>query len=55
VGAVTVAAAFALGLLLEAESWVGGLERLALWPAYLWLGAVGAGLLVQRRRLSVPG
>jgi hypothetical membrane protein len=55
VGAVTLAAALAFGLLLEAESWVGGLERLALWPAYLWLGAVGAGLLVQRRRLSVPG
>ncbi len=44
-GALTLAAAVAFGLALEAEVWVGGLERLALWPAYLWLGAAGAALL----------
>ena len=55
VGAVTLTAALAFGLFVGAGSWVGGLERLALWPAYLWLGAVGAGLLVQGRRLSAPG
>ena len=51
-GSVTLVAATALGLGLGAEVWVGGLERLALWPAYLWLGGAGAALLVRSRRLS---
>ena len=55
VGALTLLASIAFGVALEAEVWVGGLERLALWPAYLWLGAAGAGLLVRGRRLSAPG
>ena len=54
VGALTLAASVAFGLALEAEVWVGGLERLALWPAYLWLGGAGAALLVRSRRLSAP-
>jgi hypothetical membrane protein len=28
-------------------TWVGALERLALWPAYVWLGVVAAALLVD--------
>jgi hypothetical membrane protein len=52
VGAVTLAAAAAFGLRLGAPTWVGGLERLALWPAYLWLGVVGAALLARRARLN---
>jgi hypothetical membrane protein len=52
VGALTLLAAAAFGLRLGEQTWVGGLERLALWPAYLWLGAVGAGLLARRSRVS---
>jgi hypothetical membrane protein len=55
VGALTLAAAAAFGVRLGEQTWVGGLERLALWPAYLWLGAVGAGLLARRARVSVRG
>ncbi|HET8988057.1 MAG TPA: DUF998 domain-containing protein [Humibacillus sp.] len=54
VAAVTLLAAAAFALSLGAQSWVGALERVALWPAYLWLGAVGAGLLARRSRVSAP-
>ncbi|TQM62420.1 uncharacterized protein DUF998 [Humibacillus xanthopallidus] len=55
VGGLTAAAAAAFGLRLGQQTWVGGLERLALWPAYLWLGALGAVLLVRRARVSGRG
>ncbi|WP_185747019.1 DUF998 domain-containing protein [Humibacillus xanthopallidus] len=55
VAALTAAAAVAFGLRLGEATWVGGLERLALWPAYLWLGVVGAALLSRRGRVSGPG
>lgn len=45
VGAVSLAGALAFGLRLGQPTWVGALERLALWPAYLWLGLVAATLL----------
>lgn len=45
VGAVTLAAAAGFGLRLGGATWVGGLERLALWPAYPWLAVVAVGLL----------
>ncbi|MEW1954032.1 hypothetical protein [Terrabacter sp. NPDC080008] len=45
VGLVTLLAAAAFGLRLGADSGVGGLERLALWPAYAWLAAVAVALL----------
>ena len=43
IGGLTLAAAAAFGLRLGDPTWVGGLERLALWPAYVWLGRRGAG------------
>lgn len=52
VGALTAASAVAFGLRLGEPTWVGGLERLALWPAYVWLGAVGAALLARRAPVS---
>jgi hypothetical membrane protein len=52
---LTAASAVAFGLRLGEPTWVGGLERLALWPAYLWLGAVGAVLLARGARVSGPG
>ena len=42
VGAVSLVGALAFGLRLGEPTWVGALERLALWPAYVWLGLVAA-------------
>lgn len=53
VGAVTLAAAAAFGARLGGPTWVGGLERLALWPAYVWLGVVALALLVASRSETV--
>ncbi|MEO9153883.1 MAG: hypothetical protein ABI243_15875, partial [Lapillicoccus sp.] len=44
-GALSVMGALAFGARLGQPTWVGGLERLALWPAYLWLGVVATTLL----------
>ena len=40
-------------LRLGGPTWVGGLERLALWPAYPWLAVVAWALLVARRSETV--
>jgi hypothetical membrane protein len=48
VGAVTLAAAAGFGLRLGGATWVGGLERLALWPAYPWLAVVALALAANR-------
>ena len=53
VGAVTLAAAAAFGVRLGGPTWVGGLERVALWPAYVWLGVVAVALLVASRSETV--
>lgn len=53
VGALTLAAAAAFGARLGGPTWVGGLERLALWPAYVWLGVVALALLVASRSETV--
>ena len=44
VGAWTLAAAAAFGLRLGGPTWVGGLERLALWPTYPCLAVVAIAL-----------
>lgn len=48
VGVLTLVAAVGFGLRLGASSWVGGLERLALWPAYPWLALVALALAASR-------
>ena len=53
IGAVTLAAAAAFGARLGGPTWVGGLERLALWPAYVWLAVVALALLVASRSETV--
>ncbi|MEO7449006.1 MAG: DUF998 domain-containing protein [Humibacillus sp.] len=50
VGALTVVGAIAFGLRIGSPTWVGGLERLALWPTYPWLGVVGWWALTSERR-----
>ena len=45
VGGLTILAAAAFAVRLGSPTWVGGLERLALWPAYPWLAVVGVALL----------
>lgn len=52
-GALTLTAAAGFGLSLGAATWVGGLERLALWPAYPWLAAVALALLPASRPETV--
>lgn len=53
IGALTLAAAVAFGLRLGSPTWVGGLERLVLWPAYVWLAVVALALLVASRSETV--
>lgn len=53
VGALTFVAAAGFGLRLGASSWVGGLERLALWPAYPWLAVVAVALVPASRAETV--
>jgi hypothetical protein len=53
VGCFTVGAAVAFGLRLGGPTWVGGLERLVLWPAYVWLAVVALALLVASRSETV--
>jgi hypothetical membrane protein len=53
VGAVTLAAAAGFGLHLGGPTWVGGLERLALWPAYPWLAVVALALPAATRSETV--
>ncbi|WP_246111120.1 DUF998 domain-containing protein [Terrabacter aerolatus] len=53
VGVLTLLAAAAFALRLGAVSWVGGLERLALWPAYPWLGVVALALVPASRSETV--
>ena len=43
----------AFGLRLGDPTWVGALERLALWPTYTWLAAVAWALLGARRSETV--
>lgn len=50
VAVVTVVGTLAFGLRLGQPTWVGAAERVALWPAYLWLGLVAA--LLARTRMS---
>jgi len=52
-GGLMVAAAAAFGLRLGDPTWVGALERLALWPTYPWLAVVAWALLVARRSETV--
>lgn len=52
-GGIMVAAAAAFGLRLGDPTWVGALERLALWPTYPWLAVVAWALLVARRSETV--
>jgi len=52
VAAATLVGTLAFGLRIGQPTWVGALERLALWPAYLWLGLVAATLLAHPRRSS---
>jgi hypothetical membrane protein len=52
-GGLMVAAAVTFALGLGDPTWVGGLERLALWPTYPWLGVVAWALLVARRSETV--
>ncbi|HEV7195967.1 MAG TPA: DUF998 domain-containing protein [Pedococcus sp.] len=47
--AATVVGTVSFGLGIGLSTWVGVLERLALWPAYVWLGLVAATLLTQLR------
>jgi hypothetical protein len=58
VGAASLVGALAFGLRLGQPTWVGALERLALWPAYVWLGLVAATMLAELRtsgrRLADP-
>jgi hypothetical membrane protein len=49
VGALTGVVAIAFAARIGSPTWVGGLERLALWPAYPWLGVVGWWALTSRR------
>ena len=41
VGVLTLVAAAAFAVRLGSPTWVGGLERVALWPAYPWFAVVG--------------
>ncbi len=50
VGVLTAGAAVAFGVRIGSPTWVGGLERLALWPTYPWLGVVGWWALTTQRR-----
>jgi hypothetical protein len=53
VGVLTLAAATGFAARLGQPTWVGGLERLALWPVYAWLAVVAAELAwptARRRR-----
>jgi hypothetical membrane protein len=54
-GGLMLAAAVAFGLRLGSPTWVGGLERLALWPTYPWLAVVAWALARStRRRVNEP-
>ncbi len=55
VGAASVVGALSFGLRTGQPTWVGALERLALWPAYVWLGIVAATLLTQLRMFGRVG
>ena len=50
VGGLMLAAAAAFGLRLGSATWVGGLERVALWPTYPWLAVVAGALGRSTRR-----
>jgi hypothetical membrane protein len=52
-GGLMVAAAAAFGLRLGDPTWVGALERLALWPTYPWLAVAAGALLAARRSETV--
>lgn len=53
IAAVTLTAAAAFGARLGGPTWVGALERAALWPAYVWLGVVALALLGASRSETV--
>ena len=56
-GAAGLSAAGVLGfaaiLVLDGSAALGGLERLALWPGYVWVGVITAVTLRQARREPV--
>ncbi len=52
-GALSVIGSLAFGARLGQPTWSGAVERLALWPAYLWLGLLAAALLAPI--LFAPG
>jgi hypothetical protein len=54
VGAATIVGALSFGLRIGHPTWVGALERLALWPAYGWLGLVAATLLTRADERAGP-
>lgn len=49
-GALSLVGAICFGARLGQPTGVGALERLALWPAYLWLGLLAVVLLADARR-----
>lgn len=53
-GALSLVGAICFGVRLGQPTGVGALERLALWPAYLWLGLLDVAL-IARRLTPVPG
>lgn len=53
VASLTVVGTLAFGLRLGQPTWVGAAERLALWPAYVWLGLVAVVLRSRARNVGV--
>jgi hypothetical protein len=45
--ALSLAGTLSFGLWIGQPTWVGVLERLALWPAYLWLGLVAGSAVFK--------
>ncbi|MCW2831692.1 MAG: hypothetical protein JWP31_2384, partial [Aeromicrobium sp.] len=41
---------FAATLLTDATAWVGAVERLSLWPGYVWVAVIALALGVRRPR-----
>lgn len=45
---ISVVGAVSFGALLGSDTWEGFAERVAIWPAKLWLGLVASGMIVSR-------
>ncbi len=53
-GALSAIGSLGFGARLGQPTWGGGLERLALWPAYVWLGILAASLVAATRPAHLP-